>query len=346
MSQRTSRDGRVILRLNPATLEPVFRTLATYLEDNPLDTEKLIPVKTFVDWVHESCQPSPNLSVPATHFDSPKSAADAVAVVYDRHSPKHVWQLRASKDASLGQLSDWADTCVKELQSSPYFQLADSESTSRTILDVLFCDRLKRLRDNEAEKHLNWFPEVSLSVQSKLHNLLIQGRADWCLAYWDSKAALQTALVVLEAKKSGMAQTALPQLIIYLAAVQDSRKSSRKINSSIFGLISDSEDYRFAWLDENRHLFVSETFSWVTKKAEIVEWIDRILRDSIEASPHTTPTKTGNTAVHAYRNHISREYKLGDTDVIEAVEGEDIRQYRIVKKGPYGEIITEMETCL
>ena len=253
------------------------------------------------------------------------------------------------------------DTCIRELQPSPYFQLANSESTCQTVLDVIFCDRLKCLHNNDAEKHLNWFPKVTLSVKSKLHNFLIQGRADRCLAYGSSKAALQTALIVLsvsslfrqrvseltpvrEAKKPGAVQSALPQLIIYLAAVQDSRKESKKINSSVFGLITDSEEYRFAWLDENRNLFVSEAHLWVTKKVKIIQWIDNILRDSIKASPHVTPVKTANTAIHAYRSHVNQHFQFGDSDVVEAVEGEDLRHYRVVKKGPYGEVVTEMET--
>jgi hypothetical protein len=113
---------------------------------------------------------------------------------------------------------------------------------------------------------------------------------------------------VREAKKPGAAQSALPQLIIYLAAVQDSRKESKKINSSVFGLITDSEEYIFAWLDEKRNLFVSETYLWVTKKVKIIQWIDSILRDSIEASPHTTPIKTANIAIHAYRSHVNRDF--------------------------------------
>ncbi|KAL4870588.1 hypothetical protein BDV12DRAFT_165858 [Aspergillus spectabilis] len=342
--QKHTRDGRVILRIDPATLKPVFDSFKTYIGENPMNTEKLTNVKELIDWLQECCQPPPRISVPATNFDSIKTAANAVEVIYDRHRERHVWQLRENDNSGHSQLSEWADTCIRELQSSPYFQLADSESTCRTILDVIFCDRLKCLDDINAERHLNWFPEVTLSVKSKLHNFLIQGRADWCLAYGSSKAALQTALIVLEAKKPGAAQSALPQLIIYLAAVQDSRKESKKINSSVFGLITDSEEYRFAWLDENRNLFVSETYLWVTKKVRIIQWIDRILRDSIEASPHTTPVKTANTAIHAYRSHVNQGYQFGDTDVFEAVEGEDLRHYRVVKKGPYGEVVTELET--
>lgn len=212
-------------------------------------------------------------------------------------------------------------TAVRELRSSPYFKRADSESTCRTMLDVIFCDRLKCLDDDGAEKHLNWFPEVSLSVKSKVNNFVIQGRADWCLAYGSSKAALQTALIVLsvssiqkkkkkkkaseltparEAKKLGAAQSALPQLIIYLAAAQNCRKASKEINSSVFGLISDSEEYIFAWLDEDRNLFVSRGYFWRADKAEIIQWIDNILRAPIEASPHTTLVKTVNIAIYAY----------------------------------------------
>lgn len=37
-------------------------------------------------------------------------------------------------------------------------------------------------------------------------------------------------------------------------------------------------------------------------------------------------------------------YQFGDTHVFEAIEGDDLRHYRVVKKGPYGEMVTELET--
>lgn len=30
--------------------------------------------------------------------------------------------------------------------------------------------------------------------------------------------------------------------------------------------------------------------------------------------------------------------------MFEAIEGDDLRHYRVVKKGPYGEMVTELET--
>ncbi|KAL4807083.1 hypothetical protein BDV18DRAFT_112431 [Aspergillus unguis] len=273
--QQHTRDGGVNLQIDPAALNPVFDSFKTFIEENPTDTEKIRNVKEFIGWLQDCCQPPPRISVPATSFDSIGTATDAVEVIYDPYSQRHVWQLREDDKLSHSQLSEWADTCVRELQSSPYFRLADSESTCGPILDVIFCDRLKCLSDKDAGRRLNWLPEVTLSVKSKQHDILIQGRADWCLAYGSSKAALQAALIALsvsslfsqrvseltlarEAKMPGAARSALPQLVIYLAAVQDSRKESNKINSSVFGLITDSVEYKFAWLDENRNLFVSE----------------------------------------------------------------------------------------
>ncbi|KAK9243329.1 hypothetical protein V1506DRAFT_389813 [Lipomyces tetrasporus] len=342
--QKRARDGRVILRVDPASLRPVFDSFGTYLEENPSNAEKLTFVKELIEWLQECCQPTPVISVRATDFDTIKTAVDAVEVIYDRHSEKHVWQLRENDDSGDGQLSAWADTCITEIKSSPYFQLTDSETTCRTILDVMFCDRLKRLNDHDSERCLNWLPEVTLSVRSELHNSVIQGRADWCLAYGNSKAALQTALIGLEAKKSGTAQSTLPQLIIYLAAIQDSRKESKKTNCSVFGLVTDSEEYRFAYLDEKRKLFVSEIYLWVTKKAKIIQWIDKILRDSIEASPNATPVETANTTIHAYRTHLNRGYQFGGIDESQVVEGDDLRSYRVIKRGPYGEMVAELET--
>ncbi|KAK9250530.1 hypothetical protein V1507DRAFT_484354 [Lipomyces tetrasporus] len=259
--QKRARDGRVILRVDPASLRPVFDSFGTYLEENPSNAEKLTFVKELIEWLQECCQPTLVISVRATDFDTIKTAVDAVEVIYDRHSEKHVWQLRENDDSGDGQLSAWP-----------------------------------------------------------------------------------TALIGLEAKKSGTAQSALPQLIIYLAAIQDSRKESKKTNCSVFGLVTDSEEYRFAYLDEKRKLFVSETYLWVTKKAKIIQWIDKILRDSIEASPHATPVKTANTTIHAYRTHINRGYQFGGIDESQVVEGDDLRSYRVIKRGPYGEMVAELET--
>ncbi|KAJ9302064.1 hypothetical protein DTO271G3_930 [Paecilomyces variotii] len=63
----------------------------------------------------------------------------------------------------------------------------------------------------------------------------------------------------------------------------------------------------------------------------------------IIAIPHTTPIKTANTTIHAYRSYLNQGQQFGDTGVFATVEGEDLRHYRAIEKGPYGEILTELE---
>lgn len=53
----------------------------------------------------------------------------------------------------------------------------------------------------------------------------------------------------------------------------------------MFGLITDLEECRLAWLDENHNSFLSETYLWMMKKIKIIQWIDGILRDSDHGKP-------------------------------------------------------------
>jgi hypothetical protein len=61
-------------------------------------------------------------------------------------------------------------------------------------IDILFCDRLNLLQDSNAEAHLNWLPEVSLSAE--IPNTSTVRRADWVLVY-NVNSPSDSALVVL-----------------------------------------------------------------------------------------------------------------------------------------------------
>jgi hypothetical protein len=68
--------------------------------------------------------------------------------------------------------------------------------TVRLFIDLIFCDRLDRLQDHNANTYLNWLPEASLSTKIPNSRTIITGRADWVLAY-DANSPLDSALVVL-----------------------------------------------------------------------------------------------------------------------------------------------------
>ena len=133
----------------------------------------------------------------------------------------------------------------------------------------------------------------------------------------------------------GAADLALPQLIIYLAAVQDACKCCNKMNSSVFGLLTDSTNFRFIYLNPLRKLFVSKSYEWMEEKARIIQWIDKILEDLIQAS-HTTPCKKFNKTIGAYQTHLKRQYQFGSAAKdFNLVEGESNRSYEIIHREGY-----------
>ena len=89
------------------------------------------------------------------------------------------------------------DQCVERIKSSKYFDSTNSESLCRTIVDVIFCDRLDILNNRKSELHLNWVPEVTLSTKSKPLQKTISGRADWVLGHGNPKSTLDSSLIVL-----------------------------------------------------------------------------------------------------------------------------------------------------
>lgn len=89
------------------------------------------------------------------------------------------------------------DIAVTKVRESKHFQRNQSEATIRTMVEIILCDRLENLDDNESAQALNWFSEVPVSVRSDPLGSTINGRADWCLAHGDRKGLIDTALVVL-----------------------------------------------------------------------------------------------------------------------------------------------------
>ncbi|KAL1862214.1 hypothetical protein Plec18167_000999 [Paecilomyces lecythidis] len=345
--QKRLHDGRTILHFDPATLTQdeleVLDSMNT-IWDDPNGLEKLRKFKWIFDLLVKSRQSqSAHNTLPATFFENVIAAKNAVNVQYNPSNGRHMVQLNDTENLSDGKLSQWADDSVNAILRSKYVENAGSESISRTVIDIVFCDRLNHLDDQDADRHLNWFPEMPISVESASLGKTIHGKVDWCLSHGNNKSELDTTLIVLEAKKLGTAPTGLPQLIIYLAAVQDSRKQAVKPNYSVFGILSDSVTFYFAHLDSQRNLFVTKSYDWLYEKSTIVQWIDRILRDAIHASPHTTPVRTGTTSLMAYNNFLNHSYRFGlEGEIVETVEDNQIQRYAIVESLGRGYLVTPM----
>ena len=77
-------------------------------------------------------------------------------------------------------------------------------------------------------------------------------------------------------------------------------------------MVSDAGSFRFAFLDHEKKLYVSSQFEWPTHRSTILAYIDTILLDAIQSSPHTTPTKVRNTSLLSYPRYLRGQWRFGE----------------------------------
>lgn len=241
------------------------------------------------------------------------------------------------------------DSVIKDIKSSPYIAVRADEAISRTIIDLIMIDRLRNLQDKDAYHQLHVSAEVAMSVRVQDQfgsHQIIKGRADWALGY-GPKSDIATSLVIIEAKRHAEGTIGVPQLLVYMAAVQDARK--HRPNKSVFGILSDSNRFTFLLLDQHAKLFKSRVFEWSFDAPTIINHIDIILIDAIESSPHTTPSKKNNKTISNYPRYLSERWILGD----QAADQEDKTEedmVDIVKRGGRVAMVTtrthETDICL
>jgi hypothetical protein len=194
---------------------------------------------------------------------------------------------------------------------------------SRTVLDLILIDRLQHLEDKDAFHQLILSAKVPVSVNT-LDQFgkpeLIKGRADWVLGYGKTKAHTGSILIIVESKAYGSASIGVAQMLVYMAAVHEARRGYT--NDSVFGMLSDSEEFRFAFLDSNKKFHRSRLFEWYIDQQTIISYIDAMLLDAIQSSPHTTPTKIQNKTLKRYPQYLKGIWAFGD-DAEDKVETEE-----------------------
>lgn len=176
----------------------------------------------------------------------------------------------------------------------------------------MICDRLELLNDSFAAKHLKVAAKVSMQVSTK-DSRKISGRADWALGYMDEKDKLQEMLVVIEAKSRGILGVAIPQLLIYLAGIQDARATAEKVNTTVFGIATDSDQFIFAILQGDRKAYVSKPVDWIEETDLVISFLDCILQNAIESSP---PIRTNNKTIKKFEESLSTTYVFNDSERI------------------------------
>jgi len=222
---------------------------------------------------------------------------------------------------------------IKDLKSSDYVSVRHDESFCRIVLDLIIMDRLRHLEDRDAHHRLQVSAEVPVSIRIKDiygNNEILKGRADWALGYGTEKNDTGAILLVLEAKPYESAAVGMPQLLVYMAAVHEARARQDRVNKSVFGMVSDSKEFRFSFLNEEKKFFTTEPFTWVTKQSTIIAYIDMMLINAIESSPHTTPQKKNNRTIHKYPEFLERQWRFGAESDDGRTEEEEEEDYDMV----------------
>src|SRR2546430_16818128 len=132
---------------------------------------------------------------------------------------------------------------IDKVKTSQHHRLFRGEPLSRTIIDLLICDRLLCLDDGGANRLLQVATEVDIRAEVRQDRKAeydagyVSGRADYTLGHGNLETGLEAILVIMEAKKEGSCSSAIPQTLCYLAGVQDARKNAGKVNQDVFGMM-------------------------------------------------------------------------------------------------------------
>ncbi|EGE06898.1 hypothetical protein TEQG_05951 [Trichophyton equinum CBS 127.97] len=135
---------------------------------------------------------------------------------------------------------------------------------------------------------LKFETELCHPVEVQGRRKMLVGKADYTLWY-NAQETMGTNLIVLEAKRKHYAGTAVPQLIAYMGIVHRQRKLAGKTNAVVYGIASDSSEFRFWRIDNDSELRKSHVYDWECHATDIVSFIRFIIRAAILESPSTTP---------------------------------------------------------
>jgi len=259
--------------------------------------------------------------------------------------------LKGTAHNNAKSLHPLIDGVIELLHTSKYVGTRYDESLARTVLDLLLVDRLHHLEDEDTFRQLRLSAEVPVSVPICVNGKheLVKGRADWALGYGNNKAETGSILVAVEAKPRQQASVGLPQLLVYMAAIQEARRGYT--NNVVFGMVSDSREFRFAFLDLDKEFHDSRPLIWRRDKQVVISYIDAMLLDAIQSSPHTTSTKVHNKCLRKYRQYVGGRWAFGqhaeyEAEMAEAETDEDEDEVEAEVETKEDEVKAETESEL
>ena len=297
-----TQEERDTLDLLPEILNPALKPLLPLLETIRKATQggaNVVPP-------HKRSLPTKQ----ATEFETVTEAASMLGIDFEEDDAAYFFEL--SGEGKEVSLKPHIEQTIHDIKQSRYVRARRDESFCRTIIDLILLDRLEHLEDEEAHRQLHLSAEIPVYITAKDiygQDTMLKGRADWALGYDKGKSNTSAFLLVVEAKHLGAETAGMPQLLVYMAAVQKARQARE--NKSVFGMLSDSRMYTFAFLSQHKKFFITQSLQWALNKDTIIRCIDTMLRDAIESSPHTTPQKTSNKTLCRYEKYLKQQWRFG-----------------------------------
>ncbi|CEJ57733.1 hypothetical protein PMG11_06417 [Penicillium brasilianum] len=113
-------------------------------------------------------------------------------------------------------------------------------------LTLGFAKELHIVKEQPEEKALSWGYEAPLRSVARVgrKSKTLSGRPDYALWYGD-EVALETNLVIVEAKTSLTIGAGEKQLLAYMGLVHSGRKELKKHDITVHGILTDSRAFHF-----------------------------------------------------------------------------------------------------
>jgi len=120
---------------------------------------------------------------------------------------------------------------------------------------------------------------------------MLSGFADYSVWYdiTENQKSLATNLLLIEAKRRGNSEIALPQLAAYMGIVHATRKADKKYNKVVYGVACDGSCFIFCRIDNTGAFTMSEPLFWAWRAKKIYSILRAVLHAAALSSPSTTP---------------------------------------------------------
>jgi hypothetical protein len=163
----------------------------------------------------------------------------------------------------------------------------NSESTTRTIIDMILLDALSECQIDIGQKLACW-GEVSLRWKEPGQAVGLNGSSDYVFGYGTCDTQTEQLLLVGEAKALGE-QLLTWQLVAYLGIIHRARKQAARQNSTVYGFLTDSRLWQFFRIDNDSKVWASTIFDRQAAAKDIWSWLVYMVDSARRSTPSSSP---------------------------------------------------------